>query len=76
MDQKSEYGETMVGQEGSLSWGVRVSRYGLFVFVAPLYLAAGAGGEAVGAVVTGAQGMHNFFPAAGAMYVLHRCFWD
>lgn len=76
MDQTSEYGEHKAGQGDGASWGARVSQYGLLIFVAPLYLAAGAGGEAVGAALMGQQGMLNLFPAAGAMYVLHRCFWD
>ncbi|MFN3888753.1 MAG: hypothetical protein ACK4MV_00020 [Beijerinckiaceae bacterium] len=74
MDQSSEHGGP---QSVPDSWGAWVSRYGFtLAFVAPLYLAAGAGGEAIGTAILGEQGLLNLFPAALAMYILHRCFWD
>lgn len=81
MEQSSEHGGTefLHDQPISLpmSWGARAGQYGFtLAFVAPLYLAAGAGGEAVGAAVLGDQGLVNLLPAAAAMYILHRCFWD
>lgn len=81
MDHSSEHGGTEFLHDTVLpepvSWGARAGQYGFtLAFVAPLYLAAGAGGEAIGAAVTGEQGLVNLFPAALAMYILHRCFWD
>ncbi|MBX9758118.1 MAG: hypothetical protein K2Y29_05020 [Beijerinckiaceae bacterium] len=72
MDQSSDKS----GPEAA-SWAERVRQYGLvLVFAGPLYLAAGAAGETIGAAMTGQQGMHNLLPAALAIYILHRCFWD
>ena len=60
-----------------VSLGERVRKYGIvLIFAGPLYLAAGAGGETIGAAMTGEQGLHNLLPAGLAMYILHRCFWD
>ncbi len=60
-----------------VSLGERVRKYGIIlIFAGPLYLAAGAGGETIGAAMTGEQGLHNLLPAGLAMYILHRCFWD
>ncbi len=72
MDQSSDNG----GPEAA-SWADRARQYGIaLVFAGPLYLAAGAGGETIGAAMTGEQGLHNLLPAALAIYILHRCFWD
>ena len=59
------------------SWAAKASQYGFtLIFVAPLYFAAGAAGDIVGAAMTGEPGLHNLFAAAGAIYILHRCLWD
>ena len=80
MEQPSEHGGTEFLHDQTvvpMSWGARAGQYGFtLAFVAPLYLAAGAGGEAIGAAVLGGQGLANLLPAAAAMYILHRCFWD
>jgi len=80
MDQSSEHGSHQAVHEdawrGGASWGAWAGYGFTLLFVAPLYLAAAAGGEAIGMALTGEQGLVNLVPAALAMYILHRCFWD